>query len=314
MPVATESISIKGFYLDLFGECCKDLEYFLDHKSSNDIGHFNIFNIEDLYRNCSRSKVAMPYNRRTYYKISLINGKNTVEYADKKIEIKDYAILFATPKIPYHYQPQDDKQSGHFCIFTEDFMPRNKVGMQLEDMPIFSKQSDFVYQINKKQFNEFRSIFQKITEEFQSDYAYKYDLIRNYVSELIHNGQKLRPIPAETHGFSAASRISSLFIELLERQFPIESSTQVLQLRTAKDYADMLRVHVNHLNKTLKETTGKTTTEIITGRMVQEAKLLLRQTNWNISEIAYCLGFEEVAHFSNFFKKQTQVSPATFRN
>src|SRR5690606_11716618 len=104
-----------------------------------------------------------------------------------------------------------------------------------------------------------------------------------------------------------------LFIELLERQFPIENTTQVLQLRTARDFADTLKIHVNYLNKVLKDTTGKTTTEIIASRVNQEAKILLRQTTWNISEIAYCLGFEEVAHFSNFFKRHTKVSPAAFR-
>ena len=71
--------------------------------------------------------------------------------------------------------------------------------------------------------------------------------------------------------------------------------------------------YVNHLNKVLKDATGKTTTEIIASRITQEAKILLKQTDWNVSEIAQCLGFDEVAHFSNFFKKQTQVSPLIFR-
>ena len=102
-------------------------------------------------------------------------------------------------------------------------------------------------------------------------------------------------------------------IELLERQFPIESINQELQLRTAKEYAENLRIHVNHLNKVLKEVTGKTTTEIIASRITQEAKILLKQTDWNISEIANCLGFDEVAHFSNFFKKQTTTSPLHYR-
>jgi AraC-like DNA-binding protein len=33
-----------------------------------------------------------------------------------------------------------------------------------------------------------------------------------------------------------------------------------------------------------------------------------------VSEIAYSLGFEEVAHFSNFFKKHTSLSPLHYRN
>jgi AraC-like DNA-binding protein len=113
---------------------------------------------------------------------------------------------------------------------------------------------------------------------------------------------------------TASARVSSLFAELLERQFPIESPHQKLNLRTAKDYAGRLSVHVNHLNKVLKENTGKTTTKIISERLTQEAKILLKQTDWNISEIAYCLGFEEIAHFSNFFRRQTNLSPMAFRS
>ena len=119
---------------------------------------------------------------------------------------------------------------------------------------------------------------------------------------------------ASENTLNASTRISTLFFELLERQFPVEIPSQVLQLRTASEYADTLRVHVNHLNKVLKEVTGRTTTEIIAGRVTQEAKVLLKQTNWNISEIAYGLGFDEVAHFSNFFKKQTNQSPLSFRS
>jgi AraC-like DNA-binding protein len=151
-------------------------------------------------------------------------------------------------------------------------------------------------------------------EEIASDYEFKYDLLRNYVIELIHYGQKLQPLTASYASPNASARVTSLFIELLERQFPIESSSQKLSLRTAKDYADRLAIHVNHLNKVLKESTGKTTTDIIGSRVAQEAKILLKQTDWNVSEIAYCLGFEEVAHFSNFFKKQTSFTPVSFRS
>jgi len=64
---------------------------------------------------------------------------------------------------------------------------------------------------------------------------------------------------------------------------------------------------VNYLNKVLKENTGKTTTEMITRRLIQEAKILLKQTDWNISQIANCMGFEELAHFSNFFKSKLHL-------
>lgn len=307
------SVTIKEFYQDILGQSCPDIELFLTENIHKDIGHFNVFDISKIYR-ASKSKPEMPYNRRTYYKISLINGQNKVEYADKTIEIEDCAILFASPKVPYNYNSQCSTQSGHFCVFTKDFLPLNKIGAEIDNLPVFSPQSDFVFQISAGQYSRFEGIFLKMHEEINSDYAYKYDLLRNYVMELIHSGQKLKPMVPAQNAKTAASRTTSLFIELLERQFPIENIGQLLKLRTPADFAGTLGVHVNHLNRVLKETTGKTTGEIIGSRIFQEARILLLQTQWNISEIAFTLGFEEVAHFSNFFKKYGQQSPQHFRD
>lgn len=280
---------------------------------NKEIGHFNVFKIDELTASL-RKRNAMPYNRRAYYKISMIIGRNKAQYADKEIDIEQNALLFATPKIPYHYIPQDENQSGFFCIFTHDFMTQNKSGVVLDDLPIFQPGGYPVFQLTPEDMSDILLIFKKMYKELSSDYAYKYDLLRNYVLELIHYGQKLQPATSLYPSHTASARVSSLFIELLERQFPIESPNQKLSLRTAKDYADRLAVHVNHLNKVLKENTGKTTTDIISSRIVQEAKILLKQTDWNVSEIAYSLGFEEVAHFSNFFRKQTTLAPLAFRS
>jgi AraC family transcriptional activator of pobA len=284
----------------------------IPERINKEIGHFNVFKIDDFYQHKSKP-ITMPYNRRAYYKISLIRGHNKAEYADKVIDIEKNALLFATPKIPYNYIPQDDNQSGFFCIFTSEFLVPQKSGVVLDDLPLFKPGGYPVFQLKDEDTTELEAIFKKMYRELSSEYAYKYDLLRNYVLELIHYGQKLQPATTSYPSHNASARVTSLFIELLERQFPIESPHQKLSLRTAKDYANQLAVHVNHLNKVLKENTGKTTTQLIINRIIQEAKILLKQTDWNISEIAYSLGFEEVAHFSNFFRKQTSLSPVNFR-
>lgn len=308
-----ENISVRDFYKSICGDSGYQLDYFLDSKSSSDMGHFNVFDIVKFYYSGNK-KSEMTYNRRLYYKISLIKGKNIVEYADKTIIIDKQGILFATPKIPYRYSPQAREQSGFFCVFTKEFLSKSKIGFLLDDLPIYQPNSDFVYQLNDEQYLEIELIFKKMDAELSSDYTFKYDLLRNYVLELIHAGQKLKPMERTASITNAASRISSLFIELLERQFPIECDAHVLQLKTPVDFAKVLGIHTNHLNKVLKETTGRNTTEIINGRIAEEAKILLKQTQWNVSEIAFALGFDEVAHFSNFFKKHTTLSPLKYRN
>jgi AraC-like DNA-binding protein len=308
-----ETTSLEKFYQQITTGSDIELSSLLPKGINKEIGHFNIFSMDELIER-TREKSFMPYNRRAYYKISLISGRNRAEYADKIIDIEKNALLFATPKVPYNWVPQDMNQSGYFCVFTDDFLIQTKSGVILDDLPIFKAGGHPVFQLSDENTAEINAIFKKMYKEMSSDYAYKYDLLRNYVLELIHYGQKLQPATALYPTHNASARISSLFIELLERQFPIESPHQKLHLRTAKDYADRLAVHVNHLNKVLKENTGKTTTDIISSRIIQEAKVLLKQTDWNISEIAYCLGFEEVAHFSNFFKKQTSLAPVGFRS
>ena len=297
-----EIITVKDFY--------EDASLLIPERIQKEIGHFNVFKTEELFAAKSRT---MPYNRRAYYKISLIIGKNRAEYADKIIDIEHNALLFATPQIPYNWEPQDDNQSGMFCIFSEDFFAGTSSGIKLQDLPVFKPGGNPIFFLNNEQIEEVKLIFKKMFREIASDYAYKYDLLRNYIVELIHTGQKLQPLSALHNETNSSKRVSSLFIELLERQFPIEPPHQTLSFRSAKDYADQLSIHVNYLNKQLKEVTGKTTTELILERIVKEAKILLKHTDWNISEIAYSLGFEEPAHFNHLFKKHTTLSPRAFR-
>lgn len=308
-----KKITIDDFYKDTSSAIQENADSLLPPGIKKEIGHFNVFSLVDLVSKYKKDPGNMLYSQREFYKISLIRGKSIAEYADKVIEIEKYALLFATPKIPYHWIPQDLDQKGYFCIFTSDFLLPSKSGAVLDELPIFRPGGCPVFEISEAQADEMVMIYKKMQQEMSSTYLYKYDLIRNFLMELIHYGQKLEPLTTYNYTHNASSRISTLFIELLERQFPIASPEQKVTLRTAKDFADRLSVHSNHLNKVLKINTGKTTTEHIANRLTQEAKILLKQTDWNISEIAYSLGFEQLSHFSHFFKKQTNLSPIEIR-
>ena len=154
-----------------------------------------------------------------------------------------------------------------------------------------------------------------MSEELNSDFEYKYDAIRGLIFSLIHEALKMQPAnESEASSSNAATRISSLFLELLERQFPIETADQRMRLRSPIDFSEHLSVHVNHLNRSLKEITKKTTSQLIAERVAREARMLLHHTSWNISEIGFCLGFEEPAHFINFFRKYNNETPKNYRD
>ncbi|XWW44612.1 helix-turn-helix transcriptional regulator [Fibrella sp. USSR17] len=277
-----------------------------------EVGHFNVFNVEDLMRG-NRDKPPMTFDRRAFYKISLIRGRSRVEYADQVIDVDQSALWFATSRVPYRWLPQGSEQIGYFCIFTDEFLLPAKGGMPLDELPIFQPGSCPIWSVTNDEYRVIEAIFLKMSQEITSTFSYKYDLLRAYLMELILLGQKMQPASALVPAHNASARVAAQFTALLERQFPLDSPQQQLRLRRAKDYADQLAVHVNHLNRVLKETTGHTTTKLISSRVTQEAKILLKQTNWTVSEIADSLGFTDVAHFCNFFKRQTGLAPSALR-
>ena len=274
------------------------------------IGHFNVFRLEDCLQ---KEGSSISYSRRDYYKVLLIRGKNRYHYADKSIEISGSTLLFFNPQVPYTWESLSDNVTGYFCIFTESFFTE-KFKTSLSELPMFAPGGKPSYVLTDAQDADVAAIFDKMREEISSGYVYKYDLLRNYTTELTHYALKRQPSETLYQHPDANSRITSVFRELLERQFPIETPAQRFALRSAKDFAQQLSVHVNHLNRAIRETTGKTTTDYITERLVSEAKALLKHTDWNVSEIGYCLGFDEAAHFNNFFKKQTSQTPTFYRN
>ncbi len=277
-----------------------------------EVGHFNVFRVEDLMRGY-HDKPPMAFDRRAFYKISLIRGRSRVEYADQAVDIDQQALWFATSRVPYRWLPHAPEQAGYFCIFTEAFLLPVKGGLVLNELPIFQLGTNPVLPVTGAEYAAIEVLFKKMAGEITSAYAYKYDLLRAYLLELIHAGQKLQPAAATAPAHNASARLMALFAELLERQFPLATPQQQLRLRTARDYAEGLAVHVNHLNRVLKETTGHTTTALIGSRVAQEAKMLLMQTDWTVSEIANSLGFADVAHFCNFFKRHTGLVPGAFR-
>ena len=275
----------------------------------NEIGHFNIFQHEPI--EISRAK-PLPYKRRDFYKIMLVIGDIDILYADKVISVKKQALSFSNPQIPYQCQNLERIERGFYCIFNQNFF--HQFG-NLSQYSVFQPNGNHVFELTDEQTEKISAIYKKMFDEINSDYLHKYDVLRNLVFELIHFAIKTQPSTQfDKQKINASQRISTLFLELLERQFPIDENHPSVNLRSASDFANQLNVHVNHLNRAVKETTQQTTSQIIAERLLQESKIMLKHSNWNVSEIAYALGFTEVTHFNNFFKKHTLGSPSKFRN
>ena len=80
-----------------------------------------------------------------------------------------------------------------------------------------------------------------------------------------------------------------------------------------KDYATLLNMTPNALAKITKEYFNKTLSELISERIIIEAKRELHLTPKTIKEISFELGYEDPFYFSRVFKKNTNISPNKYR-
>ncbi|TPG65636.1 AraC family transcriptional regulator [Hymenobacter nivis] len=256
------------------------------------------------------------FNRRDKFKVVLVlEGTNELHYANRSYLVDRPALVFTNRLIPYAWEVPAGfhEQQGYLCCFSESFLHSSMRGVSLKDLVLYKVDGNPVYFLNNEQVRYFTDAFTRMRRDLESDYAHKEDLLRNQLSIIIHEAARLEPATPQHAAANAAERITALFQNLLEVQFPITAQLREPVLKSASDYADRMAVHVNHLNAMVKEVTGKSTSTHINERLVMEAQLLLAHTDWGVGEIAYSLGFEYPTYFNNFFKKHTSLTPLTFR-
>jgi AraC family transcriptional activator of pobA len=267
------------------------------------------FKVHELPANLDTRDLPVSRGRRDFYKMGLVSGQMSLAYGDRLLEIDGTVLFFVNPKVP-HQVRRAGSRTGYACLFTEGFVKRTDV---LKNSPLCQAGDTPVIPLNDEQASFMSSMFQQMLAVHSGDYPYKADLIRNCIEVILHEALRIQPSQNAIPFKNAATRITHLFMDLLERQFPIERSAEPLLLRNAQDFASGLSVHVNYLNRVVKEVTGKPTSIHIAERITAEAKALLQHTDWSVADIAYALGFDYPTYFNNYFKRMTGTTPKSFR-
>ena len=127
--------------------------------------------------------------------------------------------------------------------------------------------------------------------EQDTDYLFKNDVVRTCLQLFIRKALRTQP----TENFrkqGALSRLAALFLKLPERLLSVEIPDPCATSETAQDFVNQLSVHVNHLNRAMKEVTGNPTSIYFVERVISEAKALPPHTDWDVAATGYVLGFE----------------------
>lgn len=262
---------------------------------------------EDVYFN-GEGESDSPH-RHDYYAIVLIEQGKGVHYVDfQQYDLEDNSVYFILPGQMHQLIPSEEPK-GWVLAFTEEFLITNSISDKLiNDIYLFNDYGQSPpLPLNPAQMAVYKSLIDQMLH-FSSSLV-------NYKNDALGSLMKLFLIQSNNH-CSLIKDNNPQFLETthhLLRSFKQLLNEHYKTKHMVSDYADLLAVTADYLNKTVKSITGKSAKEHIQSKIATEAKRSLIFTNLSGKELAYELGFEESAHFNNFFKKSTGITPTEFR-
>lgn len=198
-----------------------------------------------------------------------------------------------------------DRNKGFICKFHDDFIV-GRIGKSdlLKTFAFLSIWGNPVVMLGEQESHNVCFLLNRILSAYVANGLSNGALLQAYLIALLCEvSQVYTPLTAGNN--VQAVNIVNAFKEAL--------FTHVRTKHRVADYARLLHITPNHLNKTVKQLTGKTPTRWIDETLVLEAKMLLYQTGLSIGQVAEDIGMQDPSYFSRMFKKYEGVTPLAFR-
>lgn len=249
-------------------------------------------------------------HRHNFYEVLYVTAGVGTHFIDfNAYPIEPNTFYFISPG-QVHYWNTTVPIEGDILIFTDDFLllaPSDY--MVLRELSFFhTVEGSPALKLNETDHFQVTQLYRAIAEEFKAYDFRAASVLRSYLHILLVQIQRIYAIQEAKAG-DGQDRIA----QKLTRQFKQLITKQFVTGQPVQDYAGQLSVSVNHLNKTVKATTGHTPGQLIRQEIVLEAKRLFQHTDLTATEIGYRLAFDDPSYFGRFFKREVGVSPGQFR-
>jgi AraC family transcriptional activator of pobA len=256
----------------------------------------------------SKDNLVTPH-RTNFYHIFLFENCQPTHFVDfEPIKIEPNSLLFID-KDRVHQFDQLLNYEGQVLIFTDDFFCTTENDIKfLRSSILFN---DLIgkpaIKLNIIDFKKFTAICDNITEELSlpTDNS-KHILLKN----LLYNFLLLSEREKRKQGYTELKKGADLDYTLLFRDL-LESN--FTRFKSVNDYAQLIFISEKRLGQATAKILGKSPKEIITDRILLEAKRLLVHTSLSVKELGQELGFEDPAYFVRYFKKNMETTPVEFR-
>jgi len=272
---------------------------------------FTVLNLKDV-------GFEVPYQspsfRPDYFSFLFIKdgvGKYTID--EHSFQAKPHSIYFTNPS-NYRTFSWEKIEEIYLITFDETFLKKYVDKDIFQDFPFLLTETIQPKIVTDDFYQSVEKVYLQIHQEYIGLSSSKYKIIGHLLAVLLYKikeyfWQDYNPI----YEGNRSSQIVKSFKQLLEKHYRDLSSGKVETAFRVQDYADAQNLNPNYLSNVIKTKTGKPIAVWIADKTIAEAKSLLQNSSLSIKDITYKLGFSETAHFSNFFKKHTHISPVQYR-
>lgn len=267
------------------------------------------FYCNDINEHLERNKnhFHKPHKHNFHLCVLFSQGSGIHEIDFNSYEIAPGSVFFLRPG-QTHYWKFNTVPKGYIFFHTQDFYELYLSKSKLEQFPFYhTYENEPLLQLTSDEIGFSESRFKELYDEYKGNKPYRaqkiaslihtayIDLARKYLAK-----ENIKKISSTTY-----SDTMQLLEKCIEDNFRTEKSVQY--------YADHLNITSKHLNRIVKATLGRTTTDIITDRVILESKRLIVHSGNSLSAVSEMLGYRDYAYFSRLFKMKTNTTPLEFK-
>lgn len=215
-----------------------------------------------------------------------------------QIVVLQAGAVFSTPQI-------SKSVKGFACHFHPDVLVgKFGNGALISDFEFLNVGTHPIITVTSASTQAIQNVFERLCQEFKTDGTPSAMIVHSYLYSLLAEMTIL---------FGKGNTVSQNASYQITAQFKKMAYEKVKQNLSIADFAKLMNVSPNHLNKSVKHITSKSASAIYDEIKLIEIKFLLYQTDLSISQIAYEMGYLDPSYFARFFKKHTNFTPSDFR-
>jgi AraC family transcriptional activator of pobA len=259
----------------------------------------------ELYSSEGIRKHPMGPMRCDFYRVSVIlRGTCELQMGLEHFFQTGGSVNCSFPNQLFSKKAMSEDLFGYYVLFNPGFLDELVPDARMpEEFPFFSYDGTPFFYPGDAAISQAEDFVHRINTELQTARPGREKAIRLYLYLLLL--ELKRYYQDQSAAVPESTALVTRFRKLVSQHY--------LTRQRVADYAAMLHVTANHLNRIVKEISGRTASDHISEMILQEAKVLLNHTDLSAAEIAYRLQFSEPSSFNRFFRKTAGHTPLEYR-